>query len=621
MIHISLLFWAALALPGYAVLCRLDRDQLKSGLLGTLGLSYLGTFALLSPISILCYVLHLPVAVFAVACVVLVVAGAVEVTRRRWWRNAWTLVVGALGLELLFVVADLVLSARVGTVLGGDALVHLARIRQLLDHGLTNSDPFFADNYFFSIYHTNLLHALCAACSWITRIDHLGVWHAGLPFSKVLVASGCYYLTWCVFERRWVAWVAVLFFLYTQGPVTFLLYPNKLAPFWLLPMMIGLALRATHMSCRPVNAIWLGAAALVLGQIHGLYVLFALMLLGPLLMGSVIVGFVRRHSNHMLKLACLAVLLVGLPFPLVTKLTTRTEEGGGKVSAAKAQAKAQSKPKLDRKFVRLDNGLVMRRPFDGFGACLGGVRGARYWLLAGAIAGALWTRRRPTAARAAAVIGTTAAILYFPPLCSVLVAATGGSWMLARLEAILFVSFAVMVPSLLAYLIESRTRYWWVRAILSAAAFGAAIPYYPQKPPYDWSTYIKKAGEPAENRRQVLTNARQLGTFLRKHIPPGETVLVKESRGTGVVVLLDCYILAPKRGSVGVPGAELWRRRRDRTRLLAAETVWEKRRELLNRYDIRYYVPMEPCDWVHGHLETFWRTKENGPVVVKLKTD
>ena len=37
---------------------------------------------------------------------------------------------------------DLLTSARVGTVLGADAVVHVARVRHLLGQGLTNGDPF-----------------------------------------------------------------------------------------------------------------------------------------------------------------------------------------------------------------------------------------------------------------------------------------------------------------------------------------------------------------------------------------------------------------------------------------------------------------------------------------------
>ena len=205
--YISLFFWLALLLPGYVLVRYFWEDDLRSGLLGTVGLSYLAVFALLSPISILCYLLHVPLGAFSVACSVTMLAGALEITRRGWWRDIVKLFAVSISVELLIVVADMVMGARVGALIAGDAVVHLARIRFLLDHGFNNCDPFVAGRYFFPIYHTNLHHALYAACSQLTGIHHVSVWYASLTWAKVLIATGSYYVAWSVFDRRWVAWV------------------------------------------------------------------------------------------------------------------------------------------------------------------------------------------------------------------------------------------------------------------------------------------------------------------------------------------------------------------------------------------------------------------------------
>ena len=88
--YASLFFWLALLLPGYVLVRYVWQDDLRSGLLGTIGLSYLAVFTLLSPVSILCYLLHTPVAVFSAAYAVAVLAGALEITRRGWWRDGGT---------------------------------------------------------------------------------------------------------------------------------------------------------------------------------------------------------------------------------------------------------------------------------------------------------------------------------------------------------------------------------------------------------------------------------------------------------------------------------------------------------------------------------------------------
>ena len=221
---------------------------------------------LLSPISILCYVLHAPLWVFSAACVLSVVAGAAELTRRRWWGGIGRLVVGGLCVELLIIVVDLVMGARVGAFMGGgDNRVHLARIRTIIQHGFNNFDPFVAGDHFFSIYHTNLLHSLLASCSQLVRVDQFGVWFTSLALGKLLAVCGVYYMAWCAFERRWVAWVAALFFLGTQGPNLFVIYPNKLCPFWLLPCMIGFAIQACQPPCSWRSWLKLGVGALLLG--------------------------------------------------------------------------------------------------------------------------------------------------------------------------------------------------------------------------------------------------------------------------------------------------------------------------------------------------------------------
>ncbi len=83
--YVTLLFWLGLALPGYVVVRLWAKDDLESGLLGTLGLSYLATLAVLSPVSIACYLVGAPLSVFSAACCLSVLVAVVELTRRQWW--------------------------------------------------------------------------------------------------------------------------------------------------------------------------------------------------------------------------------------------------------------------------------------------------------------------------------------------------------------------------------------------------------------------------------------------------------------------------------------------------------------------------------------------------------
>ena len=63
--YVTALFWIALALPGYVIVRRFWTGDLRAGLPGVIALSYLATFGLLSPVSIVGYVLGAPLWVFS----------------------------------------------------------------------------------------------------------------------------------------------------------------------------------------------------------------------------------------------------------------------------------------------------------------------------------------------------------------------------------------------------------------------------------------------------------------------------------------------------------------------------------------------------------------------------
>ena len=279
MSFLPLVFWLALLLPGYALVRRYWPEEVKSGLLGTIGLSYVLVVGALSVVSLVGYWMRLPLMVLSGACVVAVVAGLEELIRRGWWRDLGRLLLAGVCVEMLIVAGDMVLGARVGAYMGGDATLHVARIRFLLDNGLSNIDPY-VGCHFYPVYHTNITHALHAACAQLTGADQFAVWHLGLVWSKLLIASAMYYLTWTVFRSQWAAWVATMFTVGAHAPVTFISYPNKLAALWLWTIGLAFIIQACQ---RPTwkAAVKLACVALLLGQTHALYGAFALVLAGP----------------------------------------------------------------------------------------------------------------------------------------------------------------------------------------------------------------------------------------------------------------------------------------------------------------------------------------------------
>lgn len=650
--YLSLLFWLALFLPGYVVVRRFWDDELESGLLGTVSLSYLATFGLLSPVSILCYMVGAPLWVFSGACFIAVVAAVVELTRRGWWRVTGKLMVGGLCVELVILLADMVFGARVGALTGGDAVVHLTRIRVLLDHGFNNNDPFVAVSYFFPIYHTNLLHALYAACSEVTGIHHLPVWFASLPWAKLLIASGSYYMVWCVFQRRWVAWVAAVFTVGFWGPVTFVVYPNKLAPLWLLAMMIGFAVRACSSPCTWREPLRLGIGSLVLGQMHSLYGAFAGVALGPVLGAFGLVRIWRRRPDRWRLAVCTVSLTAALPFLLVSKLNVRPLSPPASAAQVTPSEDGES-PASDTEWTT----IKLRRGWgtlDWRSACL-------VFGVVCALAGS----RRKQAAVLLAVAGTVCLIFYVPPLCTAAVGIFEKKWIVGRMGLVLHLAYIGLVPASVAFLIAwalakswgkpaavavavvgaaaliffvppvctnalqvlgkdwalgrlafaiglisvsvlllvlPKTRSWWVRSICSVLILLVAASFPKLKDPPRWQRYWTTAAAPRAAREGYLTMTHQVLAFCRTHIPRGATVLLESQQGMVLTMVHDCHIVAPRRGGNGIFDWD--ERRADLKVMLAAETPWEKRRTLLRKYDVELYFPAgSPVAWTQGHVK------------------
>jgi hypothetical protein len=530
-----------------------------------------------------------------------------EVSRRKWWGDLGRLLLAAVSVELLIVVADMVLGARAGAFLDADARVHLARIRFLIDHGFSNYDPYIAVSYFFPTYHTNILHALYASCSQLTGVDYLGVWFASLPWGKLLAASGVYYLVWCIFECRWAAWLAVVSLVGILGPTSFIIYPNQLAPWWLMPCMIGFVIQAIRSPCPWACCARLGVGSLLLGQVHGLFAGIAFLVLAPVLGAMALFKIVRRRADRWRVSAGLLFAAVGLIFPLVSRMYTAPPSPEGKTETTRAAEAAAED------FVEFDNGWVMLDPRRSFFD-----KPWRLPVLALALAAGLVSRHRRRAACVVAVVVLAAAALYVPPVCTALVWALGEEWIVRRLGFLLRLGLhALLVPALACW-IAPHLRWWWARAPIGLAVFGLFVLDAGQTGQFTWKTYREKAFAPREKRQARLTQFRGVRDFLKSHLPPGETVLIEQSPGMGLVTLYDCYIVAAESSNNGV--TDLAQRRQELRDMLIMKTPWLRRRELLHKYGMRYFILYNtPGRWAPPRTQRRW--SHEGMTLLLLNTD
>jgi len=437
-----LAFWLLLVLPGYALVRGRFRADMKAGLLSAVALSYVGTFLLLSPLSLACYAMGWPLGVFIGGCGALCLAAGIHLTWTRAWRELADLAAAAMSLELFIVIALLVLAARAGSHFDGDTIFHLARVRFLGDHGLTNQSPYFEFPAFVGVYHSNLFHALLAAGASVTRTDDFAMWRATLAWANVVAMGGCYTLAWQVFGRQAAAWTAAIAAGVSLAPVTMLTYPNKLAAFWLLTLMIGFAVEALRAGARWDLAFKLAATSFVLGQVHALYAVFGGLVVAPVLLVALVKRLWRPAHGRLALVGCLAALWAGAPF--VLHITARFGTPAPAEAPQPATEPVAKEPHYDR-FLHFDGGWLMERP--------GRIPRDAY-LAAAAVALTLLTRRRRDAVALVFAVLVPAALLLVPPLCAWSVALFGKLWILLRLHVIWRLVVLATLPGLAAYLAE-----------------------------------------------------------------------------------------------------------------------------------------------------------------------
>jgi hypothetical protein len=403
--------------------------------------------------------------------------------------------------------------------------------------------------------------------------------------------------------------------------VTFTIYPNQLAPWFLIPVLVAYVVRAGSDGADRRCALGLGAAALLLGETHPMYAVYASMIVGPVLVLWCARRWWRREDDRRAALACCAALAIGLgPFPIVSWASVRSIAAADRVEAT--APKKEAKPvRLSGRFVRFDNGLVMHKLGRGFT----GGRGLRVIVLIMAGALAVMAGRGRAFGIALAILVMVAVWLHVPPLCSVMVKTFGAEWMVLRFSSLQDVIFALLVPGSLAAIAETaagdpaRHRVAWplYRWGLGGVGLFAGAHFAHQRPPYTWPKYVERAMLPAANRiRSPLTPLLRFGVDLQALVPEGAVVLAEPSIGTKVVMMHDCHIVATDTSSLGVPG--LGQRLRDIKRMRSKKTPADERDELLARYGVTHLVSKRPvAPWVMDRVHGFWRT-EFGWCIVEL---
>ncbi len=586
MVSLIFCFWALTILPGLALVRGFRLAGRSSGVLAWIAQAYLLSFALLSPLSLLCYALHLPVIVFAAGWALIVAWGGWRTFRRLELRSvlqafrptSWITVLCATVL-----VAELLASTRIGG-LANDGRFHIARVRMLLDHGFNSWDPYMLPHQFSRIYHTNLYTALMAALSWICG-DRYEAWTLSLPWAKLVQGAGIYWCALTVFRRRDVAWLSVVALVIWRCMTIYANYQSQLCAFWLLPLALAYVIRIMR-EPRAGASLWLFMITIgVIVQVHALYaVLVALVLIPIFALGWL--GRCRASEPgvqpRVFVLAGLSFMLL-IPFIAATKLIDRPSEQDRQLAPVAARAlDPPLDPAPELPIVTLGGTYRAADPHT-----LHDVSYAQPWLLAVFSLLLLGRSRCKGAARSLTLVGLlVGSLLYLPGVFGAAAAIAGQEWIVSRLVIFFPMLLIVLGPGALAVLLprskaRRATRIALVGFSLAAPVFALGI-----QGASHWGLYAR--GLRDNQRAQTVASLNEQRSFFTSVIPPGSTLLAHPTRARGPAIHHDVYSVAVREGSPDLPG---WGRRvLDANLLWNPETAPGLRARLTEKYDVSHVL-------------------------------
>ncbi len=637
---LTILFWLGSIFPGYALARRLWPGAHEAGLLAVLAFSMLGTFLLLSPVSLACYAVGAPLGVFSAVMVVFAVSGLALCVRARADRELLACVRREPAAGWILLAGLVWLQARVGAYFDGDATFHVGRMRVLIEHGFTNRDIYLADYYFQHIYHSNLLYPIYASASLLTGQTYLEAWFYSQAWAKLMAAAGHYVLGYAVLRRPLAGWMLALVVITANAGETYTVYPNTIAVGWLLPLMLG-AGYSLLAAPRWGKVVAVAAASFVMGQVHGLYAFYAGLVLAPAL--AVALVWPKLGRRRLFIVCALAGTLGAAPFLLVSQFgfrpavsTSAAANGDGGTDAPAIVAPPPSgSPKkrpwpdvnkgkpavptpavaaggghleksleldLDTSYVWFDPRNMGGWPFLVLG--YGGFLVAFF---------CSHERRAPLAAATlgAAVLSVT---LFVPIVATHALDVLKAPFTIARMATVLSSLVLLGITAGFSELVgrvAGVPRLAKVRRLPEMLALIGAVAAATQltgHAPLFFRELVNMALQPSQVRRATLERLEERRELLATLVPPGTTVLTTARFARSVVMICDCYVIIADRGHTHVAFAK--ERREELLKLNRANTPWDERVSLLERYGLKLLV------FESRHFARLYRwTAKHGTVV------
>jgi hypothetical protein len=542
------LYWLLLALPGFVLLRRYLPEALEDGGLGSVSVSYLASFVVLSPVSILGYALHLSLWVMSGAFVFAVIASAIALGRDppKLLSPRQVSIVALVAVALI--AADMWFGLRTGSHFGGDGRYHAARIRTLFDHGFNNWDPFVSGRRFDDVYHTNVYHALIGASAQLAGVDPAAAWAFTWFFAKLVCAGSAYRLAWAVSGERWIGWVSSAVFAVWMAPSALLPYPNMLSPYWLVSLAIAFFVELQSSTRRRVAIAGIAASAWVMPQVHALYYVFVCLLLAPLLLLRSSLA-ARAGGSRREWVAALLVLALGAPWLGVTMwhranpapqaaMAPGHPRPMDAASAIPLKAAAGKRAAArTRDFIQFESGMLVLNPSHLQ------LRGTQFQLLVLLAFGLAAKRRRAQWMAATGVVAVVMAALYVPPLCTALAKLAGAPWIVRRLTTIPVVLYLALLPCLPSMASPERFARPWTRVVWLGLGLAYAVARGVDSKPWERSAYLRH-GWSGRAEYGALHGHAMRRVLFQRNVPSQATIVAPFEHAGTLGVFCDCYPLA-----------------------------------------------------------------------------
>ena len=622
------IFWALFCLPGYAFARRFWAPPRDAGVVYTLAFSCVASLLLLSPISLVCYLLSAPLYVFSAACATLIVVALAWLARSGAQREVWAQLRAEPPLPWLLLACLLWLQARSGGWLEGDAQFHLARMRVLLEHGFTNRDIYLADDHFQAIYHSNLLYPLYASIAQLTRQSYLDSWFYTEPWAKLLVAAGHYVFAYALTRQRFAAYLFALCAITANAGETYALYPNTLCVGFLLPMLLGIGFAFAARENLGLRAVGqLAALDFLLAQIHALYAVYAALLLAPVLLVALLLQ--RTWRARGLVVLALASLAAAAPFVFVSAYATRSESAletaPEDTDAAHATPDpppappsgiAVSDPHLVESDALAAGGGHLEKVMDAIDdeRVVFNARRMGGWPFVGVGFSGVALRAAPASRSAArpfdragrgAADGCGVVQRCGRQRCAALLGAVRGGPALDRADDAALLRHH-REPGRTDQRARPSARLAGRRALVMLGVVALASQLLGHAP-VRFADHVRAALEPfgGTARRSSTSSEARRRMLAAQRVPSGAIVLTTPRFARQLVMLRDCYVLAADRGHTGLRGIS--KRRRDLVVMNAANTPWSARARLISDYDLHLVTFEAPLGarryrWAFDHV-------------------